>query len=283
MTETLAILGCGTLGRSMALAAASKGLTVRLGLRTSARIPPLMAAFERAIRKTAPEHAEAILQRLVPCSDPGIALEGASIAFEALPEELLLKQSAWRTWWSSLPETCLRLTGTSSLPLAQISRGLPDSERLIGFHAFVPLHRMRVVELVEQADLPAPDAARVRDFATCLGLTVCHVADGPGFAASRMSLAMGLEAMRLLERHGTSPEALDSLMVLGYGHPVGPLELSDRVGLDVRLSIAMGLHHATADPVFSPPNVLKSLVQAGHLGRKSGQGFFRWTSDGTRL
>jgi 3-hydroxybutyryl-CoA dehydrogenase len=154
------------------------------------------------------------------------------------------------------------------------------SHPLLGFHLFLPLERMQVVELVSG---PEPDPAllgRAGQLAERLGRRVVQVRDGQGYAASRMALAQGLEAMRILESGAACAEDLDTLMVMGYGHPVGPLELSDRIGLDLRLAIARGIFEESSHPAFRPPPILESLVEQGHLGVKTGQGFHPWPRPG---
>ena len=153
---------------------------------------------------------------------------------------------------------------------------------LLGFHLFVPVHRMRVVELAREAGTPDHLLARAAALSMALGLRLVPVQDQPGLAAARMALAQGLEAMRLLEQGVATAADLDALMVLGYGHPVGPLELSDRIGLDLRLAIAEQLHRDSQDPRFEVPAILRALVQQGHTGRKAGQGFHRWDAEGIR-
>ena len=150
----------------------------------------------------------------------------------------------------------------------------------MAFHLFLPVGRMSVVELVAPEPVPPKDRAGAAALASSLGLKLVQVQDGPGYAAARMGLAQGLEAMRLLEAGAATAEDLDALMVLGYGHPVGPLELSDRIGLDLRLAIADRLFTETGDARFSPPGILRKKVMAGSHGRKAGRGFYTWDEDG---
>lgn len=209
-------------------------------------------------------------------------MAGLSALLEALPESSSPKQAglAAAAAWGG-PELLL-LSGTSALPIAELAQAAEIPGRLLGFHLFVPVPRMAVVELVVPNDTESRWIARAQALGESLRKRVVVVQDQAGFAAARMALAQGLEAMRLLEAGVAPAEGLDALMTLGYGHPVGPLELSDRIGLDLRLQIAEGLFQASADPRFAPPSILRDKVAAGELGRKSGTGFYRWDLQGRR-
>jgi 3-hydroxybutyryl-CoA dehydrogenase len=211
---------------------------------------------------------------------PGAFLEGADVLVEALPEDLATKAAVWRALGPDLPAGLLCLTATSALPLRAIQEASGLAAPLLGFHPFVPVRRMRVVELASREGTPPEALARARELAARLSLRAVLVKDQPGFAASRMALCQGLEAMRLLEAGVASAEDLDALMVLGYGHPVGPLELSDRVGLDLRLKIALALFEATGERRFEPPAILRDLVARGWTGRRAGRGFHVWPRPG---
>ena len=147
---------------------------------------------------------------------------------------------------------------------------------MIGMHFFNPAHIMALVEIVRGAETSDETVAKAREVAERLGKTPIVIADSPGFASSRLGLALGLEAIRMVEEGVASPEDIDTAMMLGYRHPMGPLKLGDLVGLDVRLDIARYLHEALGSPVFEPPALLERMVAAGRLGRKSGRGFYRW-------
>ena len=269
----LAVLGPGALGRSLARHAASKGLSVRLVGRDEAHA-------RRALTGMGERGAD--LTRIAPAAFGPAAFDGVQATLESLPEEAALKADAWRRMEAWLPDAALRLTGSSSLPVAALDAAAGLRGRLMAFHLFVPVGRMGVVELVLPETVPAADAARAVSLAAALDLRVARVKDGPGYAAARMGLTQGLEAMRLLEAGVATAEDLDALMVHGYGHPVGPLELSDRIGLDLRLTIAQRIFEETGDPRFEPPGILRAKVAEGALGRKSGRGFFAWDADAKR-
>jgi 3-hydroxybutyryl-CoA dehydrogenase len=286
--EILAIFGPGNLGIALAGFAAERGLEVLLAGRDGAHgsegVSRIHARWERDVAqgKRSAQAVVAARSRLRKATSVEMALEQATVIMEAVPEDLESKQRLWSKLSRSPTVPALLLTGSSSLPLAEIRRGASLDAWLLGFHLFLPLDRMDALELVTEAGTPPDLVARAEALGEALGRHTFRVLDGAGYAASRMALAQGLEAMRLLERGLATAAALDGLMTRGYGHPVGPLELSDRIGLDLRLSIAQGLHQATGNPAFQPPPILEGLVRRGCTGRSAGVGFYRWNPEGTR-
>jgi len=210
------------------------------------------------------------------------ACASSDCVIEAVPERLELKREIFAAVDRSVPDRSLLATNTSSLPVAEIATALKRPARLVGMHFFNPVHVMKLVEVVRHAAADADAVARAVAFAERLGKTPITVTDSPGFASSRLGLVIGLEAMRMVEQGVASPADIDTAMKLGYGHPMGPLELTDLVGLDVRLGIAEYLSEAIG-PAFTPPEVLRAKVAAGKLGKKTGEGFYRWSPDGKRL
>jgi 3-hydroxybutyryl-CoA dehydrogenase len=288
MTETLAIIGPGTLGLSLARWAAECGIQVTLAGRNldhaSRRLREADHRWRMAVQKgrlTAEQHQMA-RARLHTYDNWEAAVGGACWVLEALPESLEVKAQAWGRLDSLLPADVSRLTGTSSIPVASIHAESAMTTPLLAFHCFVPLERMAIVELVGTENVPTRVLENASRLAARLHKRVALVKDQAGFAAARMALAQGLEAMRLLESGVASAEDLDALLVHGYGHPVGPLELSDRIGLDLRLTIAEQVFSSTADPRFEPPRILRQTVDQGRLGVKTGAGFLEWDERGKR-
>jgi len=201
---------------------------------------------------------------------------------EAVPEHLELKREIFATVDRAVGAHALLATNTSSLPIGEIAKAVRHPSRLVGMHFFNPVHVMKLVEVVRHraSDMAMVDLAVA--LAVTMGKTPIVVADSPGFASSRLGIVIGLEAMRMVEEGVASPADIDTAMKLGYGHPMGPLELTDLVGLDVRLGIAEYLATAIG-PTFTPPEVLRDKVAAGKLGKKTGEGFYRWSPDGKRL
>jgi 3-hydroxybutyryl-CoA dehydrogenase len=200
---------------------------------------------------------------------------GCELVIEAVPEDLALKRDALKRVEDALAPDAAIASNTSSISIGTLAAGLQRPERFLGLHFFNPVPASQLVEIVV-GPATAPDlAARARDWVETLGKTPISVRDAPGFASSRLGVAIGLEAIRMLEQGVASAEDIDLAMTLGYKHPVGPLRLTDLVGLDVRLGIAEYLHAELGDR-FEPPALLRRMVAEGRLGRKTGQGFFTW-------
>jgi 3-hydroxybutyryl-CoA dehydrogenase len=202
------------------------------------------------------------------------ALREADLVIEAVPEDTDLKVAVLSAAAARVPGAVLA-TNTSSLSIDTIAAGLPDAASLVGLHFFNPVPASDLVEIVVGTHTPEAVVTRAQQWVGELGKTAITVTDSPGFASSRLGVAIALEAMRMLDEGVATAEDIDTAMVLGYKHPVGPLRTTDLVGLDVRLAIAEHLERELG-PRFAPPAVLREKVAAGHLGRKSGQGFYRW-------
>lgn len=284
--EKLAIIGPGTLGLSLARWAAECGLQVALAGRdqdhTDRGVERAERSWEAAVRKgrITTGQRQMARARLKAHGTWEAAVEGASWVLEALPERLETKTWAWADLDPMLPEDVSRLTGTSSISVASIHTASGMASPLLAFHCFVPLERMTIVELVGGENAPGMALERASRLAARLRKRVALVSNQAGFAAARMALVQGLEAMRLLESGVANARDLDALLTLGYGHPVGPLELSDRIGLDLRLTISSQIFSSTGDPRFAPPEILHRMVEQGRLGMKTGAGFFEWDESG---
>ncbi|MGI5192009.1 3-hydroxyacyl-CoA dehydrogenase family protein [Promicromonospora sp. CA-289599] len=202
------------------------------------------------------------------------ALAGCSLVVEAVPELVDLKHDVLRRIAAVAPGAMIG-SNTSSLSIDALADALPDPSRLIGLHFFNPVPVSALVEVVV-GRRTAPDLVEsARGWVAGLGKTAITVRDSPGFASSRLGVAIALEAMRMLEEGVADAADIDTAMTLGYRHPVGPLRTTDIVGLDVRLHIAEHLERELG-PRFAPPRVLRDKVAAGELGRKAGKGFYAW-------
>lgn len=210
---------------------------------------------------------------LVPDLEP--AVSGADLIIEAVPEELELKLDLFSQ--ADLfcgPETIIA-SNTSSISITKLAGHVERRDRFIGMHFFNPPHAMKLIEIVRGDRTTDDTVAQVTEVAEKMGKTPIIVRDSPGFATSRLGVAIGLEAIRMLEEGVASAEDIDRAMELGYNHPMGPLRLTDLVGLDVRLGIAEYLA-STLGPRFEPPQLLREYVAEGRLGKKTGQGFYKW-------
>jgi 3-hydroxybutyryl-CoA dehydrogenase len=200
----------------------------------------------------------------------------ADLIIEAAPENLQLKQSLLRESETLVDPRCIFATNTSSLSISEIANAAGRPEKIIGMHFFNPVHIMRLVEIVVGRHTGESTIEIVRAVAQTMKKEPIVVRDVPGFASSRLGVTLGLEAMRMVEQGVASARDIDTAMELGYNHPMGPLRLTDLVGLDVRLSIAEYLHQKLGSETFRPPEILRRMVSEGKLGKKSGEGFYHW-------
>ncbi len=281
--QTVAVIGAGTMGHGIAQVAAQAGCTVRLtdavagaaaaGLDRIGR--NLAGAIERG--KLTADQRDGVLARLAAVDDFAAAVGGADVAIEAVPEDLPLKQALFRRLDELLPPAAILASNTSSLSLAAIAGATARPGRVVGMHFFNPVHVMKLVEVVVHEATDPAVRDRAVALAAAMGKEPIVVRDTPGFASSRLGITLGLEAMRMVEDGVASAEDIDKAMTLGYGHPMGPLRLTDLVGLDVRLAIAEYLHATLGGPQYAPPAILRRLVAEGRLGKKTGAGFYEWS------
>lgn len=273
----IVVVGSGTMGSGIATSFLAAGQNVRLidlddGLLVSAR-----QGIETSLRRLAKR-------------DPGLDVESAldrlsgattheqvdsALVIEAVPEDMVLKQAVLRAVEPVYDSDTLIATNTSSLSSTEMATVLQRPDRFLGMHFFNPVPVSNLVELVAAGSTSAAAIEKAREWVQLLGKTPIVVKDHPGFASSRLGLALGLEAIRMVEEGVARIEDIDTAMRLGYKHPIGPLELTDLVGLDVRLAIAEHLE-AELDPRFRPPELLRQMVDRGDLGKKTGKGFYEW-------
>lgn len=204
------------------------------------------------------------------------AVRDADLVIEAIVEDLPMKQALFAHLDATVKQAAILGTNTSSLSVGRLADATAHPSRVVGMHFFNPVHIMKLVEIVSHPRCDAAVVAAARSAAEQMGKTTILVRDSPGFASSRLGVALGLEAIRMLEDGVASAADIDTAMELGYGHPMGPLRLTDLVGLDVRLKIAESLHRELHDPKFAPPQILRDKVQRGELGKKTGKGFYEW-------
>jgi 3-hydroxybutyryl-CoA dehydrogenase len=285
MIERAAVIGGGAMGIGIAHAFAAGGAGVTIVDVDDDRVKHALAgiahAFERSTQRGAmtPGAATEAAARVSGTASIDALPAGLDAIVEAVPEIVELKRGVLARCAARDP--LLLATNTSGISISELAAGLPNPERFLGLHFFNPVWAMSLVEIV--IGERTGDAARVRASALCdqLGKTSIVVRDAPGFASTRLGIALGLEAMRMVEDGVASPADIDRAMELGYRHPMGPLKLTDLVGLDVRLDIARYLQRSYGDR-FAPPRILIEMVAAGHLGKKSGRGFYDWSNGEAR-
>jgi 3-hydroxybutyryl-CoA dehydrogenase len=281
-SDIVAVLGAGTMGHGIAHVAAAAGYVVRLFDVAPAAVDRGLDQIRKNLdkgvekKKLTAEDRDLALARIEKHSDLDKVAIGASWVVEAAPEKIEVKREIFAKLGASSSRSAILGSNTSSLSVSEIARGVPSPERVIGLHFFNPPHLMQLLEIVRGNETSDETVQRSRDFAVTLGKTPIVVRDSPGFATSRLGIALGMEAIRMLEDGVASAEDIDKAMELGYNHPIGPLKLTDVVGLDVRMAIGDYLASALNQPQFRPPELLRKMVAEGKLGKKSGQGFYKW-------
>jgi len=282
--ESIAVIGAGTMGHGIAQVAAVSGFRVLLSdvdLDALARgVQSIEKNLAKGIQlgKLTEDDRDRTLQhirgttKLEECA-------AADLIIEAAPEKLELKQSILRQLDSVTEHAFLFATNTSSLSITEIARVAKRPDAVVGMHFFNPVHIMRLVEIVVGEQTSAETVETVKAIGARMRKEPIVVKDVPGFASSRLGVALGLEAMRMLEQGVASARDIDTAMELGYNHPMGPLKLTDLVGLDVRLSIAEYLYRELGSETFRPPEVLRRMVSEGKLGKKTGEGFYDWSKE----
>jgi 3-hydroxybutyryl-CoA dehydrogenase len=282
LDQRVAVLGSGTMGHGIAHVCAHTGYDtvlydIELELAENG-LAKIAKNLEKGVSlgKVSAEDRDAALGRISVSADLDAAAGGATIVIEAAPEKMDLKRQIFRQVEGVVAPDALLASNTSSLSISAIADGLVHPERFVGLHFFNPVHIMKLVEVVWGRQTSTDTRERGVAFARALGKEPIVVMDAPGFASSRLGIVLGMEAIRMVEQGVASPEDIDKAMELGYRHPMGPLRLTDLVGLDVRLGITEYLHEMLGSEAFSAPELLKSMVAEGKLGKKSGQGFYHW-------
>lgn len=234
------------------------------------------ASIDASIARGFAGDAALLKQALTVATDVG-AFGACQLVVEAVPEILDLKLETLRAIEQQLPEFATLASNTSSIPLAQLAEVLDRPSQFIGLHFFNPVPASTLIEIVVHEEASDALAEKARGWVRALGKTPITVSDSPGFASSRLGVAIALEAIRMVEEGVASAADIDLAMELGYKHPSGPLKTTDIVGLDVRLGIAEQLERDLG-PRFAPPQLLRDMVAEGKLGRKSGKGFYDWNN-----
>lgn len=278
MAERAGVVGGGTMGAGIAHVLLLTGAEVVVVEGDASRVGVVRegigAQLRRAMERGHAPDDPAIGDRLT-VTDDLAALAGAALVVEAVPEVLDLKLDLLPRIEAVLDASSLLATNTSSMSVSRLAQPLERRGRFCGMHFFNPVPRSQLVELVTHDALEATALDAARHWVDRLGKTAITVRDAPGFASSRLGIALGMEAIRMVEEGVAVPEDIDRAMELGYRHPMGPLRLTDLVGLDVRLAIADYLSVELGER-FTPPQLLRDMVAEGRLGQKSGKGFYTW-------
>ncbi len=274
------VIGAGQMGRGIAQVAAASGYDVVLCDSTKALAEGGKAQIAIALGKLvdkgkiAAQERDAILDRIQAAGDLTSGLAGADIAIEAATENVEIKLSIFRDADRALPPGAILASNTSSISITRLGAVTSRPERVIGMHFMNPVPVMKLVEIVRGLETTDETYGVVRDLAVKLGKTVITSKDAPGFLVNRILIPLLNEACFALEQGVGTAEDIDTGAKLGLNHPMGPLELADLIGLDTVLAIAEVLHREFGDSKYRPPTLLRNLVAAGRLGRKTGRGFY---------
>lgn len=278
----VAVIGAGTMGSGIAQAAATAGWHTRLTDARPEAVPAAIASIGRTLDgavsrgKMAAEARDATAQRIVAAASVSEACREADLVIEAVVEDLAVKQQVLSEAAAAAHPGALLATNTSSLSVGTLADAVPRPSRFVGLHFFNPVHLMRLIEIVLHHRVDDTTRADALGVVAAMGKEPVVVKDSPGFASSRLGVILGLEAIRMVEQGVASASDIDRAMELGYNHPMGPLKLTDVVGLDVRLKIAEYLHATLGGAQYEPPALMRQMVKEGKLGKKSGQGFYPW-------
>ena len=280
--DQITVLGAGTMGHGIAINAATAGYHVTLHDVSLEAVEAGMSRIEAFLDKgvtrgkTTEKQRDDAIARVTGAADFAEAVSQADLVIEAAPEQLELKKKIFSDLGQACPAHTLLASNASSCSVTEMALASGRPAQVIGAHFFNPVPIMKLLEVIV-TDFTAPETKQaLLTFAERLGKTTAVIKDSPGFATSRLGIAIALEAIRMVEQEVAEPHDIDTCMELGYRFPMGPLRLTDLVGLDVRLGIADTIYAATQSPVFQAPDLLRQMVNDGKLGRKSGQGFYRY-------
>ena len=284
----IAVLGAGTMGRGIAHISALAGFTTNLYDVDADQLGAAERSIHRnldkgvEIGKLEADAATGAKERLALENDLAAAVAGADLVIEAAPEVMDLKVELFRAVSFHCSEEALFASNTSALSVTEMAGATGRPERFAGTHFFNPVHLMKLLELVRGLETADATVAALAEVGRRMGKEVVVVRDVPGFATSRINALIGNEAFRMLEQGVASAADIDKAVRLGLNHPMGPFEMGDLVGLDVRLKILEHLH-ATLGETFRPSNLMRQYVQAGRLGRKTGRGVHTYDEHGKRI
>ena len=282
--DSVAVIGAGTMGAGIAQVCAQAGWKTNLfdafpeGLERGMKA--IDAFWDKGIArgKTSPEQKIGWAANLHAVSNMADAVGDVDLVIEAVPEIPELKHKIFADLGAMTRDDCILGTNTSSLSIADIAAASGRADKVIGMHFFNPVPIMKLLELVRHDSCSEETIAVAEAAGKAMGKTTILVKDIPGFATSRLGVVLGNEAIRMLADGVASAKDIDTAMVLGYKHPMGPLALTDLVGLDVRRDILLNLKQSFNDDSYTPHPLLEKLVAEGRLGKKSGKGVYDWSS-----
>lgn len=283
VSRTIGVVGAGTMGSGIAQLAAQQGFEVVVRDIDQELVEDGLSSIEENLAEAEErdiiDDADAVFDHVTGTTDLEAVAERASFVVEAAPEEMEIKQSIFEELDEMTDPGVVLGSNTSSLSITDVASVTDTPERVIGTHFFNPPVKMKLVELVTGHHTSDETLERVEDLADDLGRESVVVDDFPGFATSRLGLVLGMEAARMVQEGVASAEDIDTAMELGYNHPMGPLELGDYNGWDVRVEVGEYLAEELGSDVYRPPQIVKKMVRAGDYGVKTGQGFYDWDGE----
>ncbi|MBN1827594.1 MAG: 3-hydroxybutyryl-CoA dehydrogenase [Deltaproteobacteria bacterium] len=279
--KKIGIIGCGTMGAGIVQVCAQSRYDVYVREIDQAilkkGLESIGAFLSRSVEKGRISEAdkEAALSRIHVASDMK-ELADCDLVIEAIVENLEVKKALFKELDELCKEETILATNTSSLSIMDIAKPIKRQERVLGIHFFNPVPVMKLVEIVRSIVTSDEVVEQSKEFAASLGKTAITAKDSPGFIVNYLQYPFRLNAIRMLERGIASRDDIDAAAKLGLGHPIGPLELQDLVGLDITYAAVGSIYEATKDPNFAPPVLMQQMISAGRLGRKTGRGFYRY-------
>lgn len=280
-TPAVTVIGGGTMGQGIATATLQAGLRTTVVDVSTDALDRATATIRRRIERAFGSKAADMLAGLTTSADLEDAAAHADVVIEAVPELPDLKVDIFTRLATAAPSDALLVSNTSTLSISPLAEACAGSDRVIGMHFFNPAHKMPLVEIVVPSSASEATLRDALALTAALGKDPVVVKDVPGFVTSRLGLLLGTEAMRMVDEGVASAGDIDKAMRLGYGHPMGPLELADLVGLDARLNNLRSMHERSGSDQYLAPGILERLVKLGRLGKKSGSGFFEYDSNGS--
>ncbi|MCH2647183.1 MAG: 3-hydroxyacyl-CoA dehydrogenase family protein [Candidatus Poseidoniaceae archaeon] len=282
--KNVAVIGAGTMGAGIAQVCAQAGWQTNLydafpeGLERG--MNTIDAFWDKGIArgKTTAEQKAEWAANLHAISDLRLAVKDVDLVIEAVPEIMEIKARIFHVLSIETKEDCILATNTSSLSISDIAQASGRPDKVIGMHFFNPVPIMKLLEIVRHDSCSEATIAAAQSIGSAMGKETILVNDVPGFATSRLGVVLGNEAIRMLADGVASASDIDTAMVLGYKHPMGPLALTDLVGLDVRRDILLNLKKSFNDDAYTPHPLLEKLIAEGRLGKKSGKGIYDWSS-----
>jgi len=281
--QRIAVIGGGTMGSGIAYVTALAGLPTGLYDVFPEQLAKGKAYHRKLLTRSVekgrltPADADATGARIVYTGDLAQALTGADLVIEAAPERIELKKDLFRQIEEHVSDKAILGSNTSSLPITEIATAVAKRDRVIGIHFFNPAPVMKLIEIIQAMETSEATVRAVVEFAQKVGKEPVVVKDLPGFATTRVGLMLVSEAIFVLQEGVAERDALDKAMKLGYNLPMGPLALGDLIGLDIVLHVLDGLYENYKDGRYRAPILLRKMVQAGHLGRKTGKGFYEYS------